>query len=572
VPVTLLVTGGSGALTVNTTALQFSYQIGGALPAAQTIAVACAGAVAQFTASSNSGWLRANPSSGVTPATLNISADPTGLAAGSYTGSIAIAVSSACGGNQTVNATLLVSAAQPVTAPALTFSAASLLFTANSGAGTPPSQTVSLTCSGVTAQFQATATSNGSWLFVSPSSGTTPATLTVSVNPGGLSPGSYTGSINASGSPCGAAPALPVTLTVNPPPAPITTPILTITPGSLSFNYQVGGASPASQTLALTVSGGASLAFTATASSAGWLAVNPESGSAPASLVATVNPAGLTAGTYSGVILIASSSGASGSSQTVAVTLAVSAAAPPAPITNPAPSITSVVNGASLLLSPLAPGEIVTFYGRGLGPLDSAPFRLTPAGLVDTSLAGTRVLINGTPAPMLYTQDGQVNAIVPFSVVGQSTVQVQLEYQGAGSAPASFVVAAAAPAIFTLDGSGHGQGAILDEDTSLNSDLNPADRGSIAVLYASGVGQMVPSSDDGAITGTVLSQPVAPVSVLVDGQNTEVLYAGSAPGLVAGMLQVNFRVPAEARTGGAVGILLKVGRFTSQPGVTIAIR
>ena len=173
---------------------------------------------------------------------------------------------------------------------------------------------------------------------------------------------------------------------------------------------------------------------------------------------------------------------------------------------------------------------------------------------------------------MLYTQAGQVNVVVPYSVAGKSTVQVQLEYQGTLSAPASFVVADAAPAIFTIDGSGHGQGAILDQDTSVNSDLNPADRGSIAVLYASGAGQMVPASQDGAITGKVLAQPVAPVSVLVDGQNTEVIYAGAAPGLVAGMLQVNFRLPPQVRTGAAIGILLKVGRFTSQPGVTLAIR
>jgi uncharacterized protein (TIGR03437 family) len=198
--------------------------------------------------------------------------------------------------------------------------------------------------------------------------------------------------------------------------------------------------------------------------------------------------------------------------------------------------------------------------------------RLTPGGLVDNSLAGTRVIIDGTPAPMLYTQAGLVSAIVPFSVAGKSTVQVQIEYQGVRSDPVSFLVAAAAPAIFSIDGSGRGQGAILDQDTSVNSDLNPGDRGSIMVLYASGAGQMVPASDDGVITGTDLAKPVAPVSVLVDGQDTEILYAGAAPGLVAGVLQVNFRLPQQISTGSAVGILLKVGRFTSQPGVTVAIR
>jgi uncharacterized protein (TIGR03437 family) len=466
----------------------------------------------------------------------------------------------------------VVSAVQPVTASGgLTFSVASLSFTANSGAAAPPQQTVSLSCSGGAAQFLATATSNGGWLFVSPFGTTTPGTLAISVNPGDLPAGAYAGFINATASSCGSAPALPVTLTVNPAATPVTNPSLTITPGSLNFTYQTGSTNPAVQTLLLTVSGGTGLSFTATTSSAGWLAVNPTGGAAPASLIVSVNPARLLAGTYTGVILLATSTGATGTAQNIAVTLTVSTTPPP-PVTIPIPVITSLVNGASMLVTPLAPGEIISIFGRGLGPTDSAAFLLTAAGLVDRSLAGTRVIIDGTPAPVLSAQDGQVSAIVPYSVAGKSTVQVQLEYQGIRSAPATFVVAAAVPAIFTIDGSGRGQGAILDQDTSVNFDLNPADRGSIVVLYASGAGLMDPASEDGAITGTELAHPLAQVSVLVDGQETHVIYAGAAPELVAGVLQVDFRLPQQVRTGAAIGILLKVGRFTSQPGVTLAIR
>jgi len=572
VPVTLVVSGASQSLTSSANSLVFSYQAGGAFPLAQTVPAICVGALSAFTVSSNSAWLHVSPSSGVTPATVSISADPTGLTAGSYASSIVIYLSGSCGGNQIVNVSLVVgAAAQPVIASGLTFSVALLSFTATGGGTAPPQQTVSLSCGGSAAQFLATANSNGSWLFVSPSGGTTPGTLNVSVNPGGLAAGSYTGSINATASSCGAAPALPVILTVNPPPAPVTNPSLTISPGAITFTYQTGSSNPADQTLLLTVSGGASLAFTAMASSPGWLSVSPPSGAAPATLNVSANPAGMAAGTYSGAILVATGTGSASSSQNVAVTLTVSAAVAQ-PITNPVPIISSLVNGASMLVSPLAPGEIISFFGRGLGPTDSASFLVTPAGLVGNSLGGTRVIIDGTPAPMLYTQAGQVNAIVPFSVAGKSTVQVQLEYQGIRSAPASFVVADAAPAIFSIDGSGSGQGAILDQDTSVNSDLNPADRGSIVVLYASGAGQMVPTATDGAITGTDPARPLAQVSVLVDGQITEVVYAGAAPGLVAGALQVNIRLPQQVRTGSAIGILLKVGRFTSQPGVTMAIR
>jgi uncharacterized protein (TIGR03437 family) len=568
VPVTLAVSTASPLVTSNADSVTFSYQVGGAVPAAQTVPINCSGTVSAFTVSTIGGWLRASPASGLTPAILNISVDPSGLAAGSYTGSATITFSGACGGNQTVSASLVVSASQPLTIPTLTFSAGSLSFTANAGGAAPAAQTVSLTCSSGAAQFQVTPASNGGWLSIGSSIGTTPGTLTVLVNPSGLAAGSYAGSISATATACGVTPALPVTLTVNPAAGPIATPGVTVTPASLIFTYQTGGANPTDQTLVL--SGGASLSFTATASGSGWISVTPAAGVAPGNVIVSVNPAGLLAGTYSGIILIATGTSAAGATQNVGVTLTVSAGAA-APIIS-APTITSLVSGASFLPSPLAPGEIISLFGHGLGPSDSAPMRLTAGGLVDNTLAGTRVTIDGTPAPLLYTQAGLVNAVVPFSVAGKSTVQVQIEYQGVRSAPVSFLVADAAPAIFSIDGSGRGQGAILDQDTSVNSDLNPADRGSIMVLYASGAGLMVPASDDGAIAGDVLGKPVAAVSVLVDGQDTEILYAGAAPGLVAGVLQVNFRLPQQIRTGSAVGILLKVGRFTSQPGVTVAIR
>lgn len=569
VPVTLLVSGGSQSLTVSAGSVAFSYQTGNSIPAAQAISLGCGGAVSFFTVSSNSGWLRVSPASGSLPAVLSISVDPTGLASGSNTGILSIAASGACAGNQNVSVSLLVTAAQPAIAPVLTFSAGSLSFSATAGAPSPAQQSVSIACSGAAGQFLATATSNGGWLSVSPFSGNTPAALIVSVNSIGLAAGSYSGSVSASSAACGATPVLPVTVTVSAAPGPVPSPVLTITPSSLAFTYQTGSVNPFDQTISL--GGSAGQIFTATASSSGWLAVSPPGAATPANLTVAVNPSALVAGTYSGVILIATNSGSTGTSQSVAVTLTVSTAAAP-PIVIPIPNISSLVNAASLLATPLAPGEIISFFGRGLGPVESAQFRLTPSGLIDNSLVGTRVIVDGAPAPIVYTQAGQVNAIVPYSVAGKSTVQVMVEYQGVRSAPASFAVAAASPAIFTIDGSGHGQGAILDQDTSVNSDLNPADRGSIMVLYATGAGQMDPAGIDGAITGRDLARPLAAVSVLVDGQDTEILYAGAAPGLVAGALQVNFRLPPQVRTGAAIGVLLKVGRFTSQPGVTLAIR
>jgi uncharacterized protein (TIGR03437 family) len=661
VPVTLLV-GAAAALTSNADSLLFSYQAGAAPPAPQSVSIDCGGALLPFraTASSSGGWLHVSPSAGSTPAVLYISVDPTGLAAGSYAGSASVSVTGACAGNRTISVSLVVGGLQAVTASALTFSAASLSFTYSGGASPAP-QTISLTCTGPQAPFTAAATSNGSWLSTSPGNGTTPGTLSVSVNPTGLTPGSYTGSISATAGACGTATPVAVTLTVA---SSTPAPVLTLTPASLSFNYQTGGANPGVQTLA--VSGSAGLAFSAISNSAnGWLSVTPLSGTAPTVLSIAANPAGLPVGTYTGTIYIRANSAGSSGSQNASVTLTVSAGAPPASVTSPlaftyvpggplpapqpllvadlpagtaftvaasspenwlsaspssatspatlsvsvnpaalakgtysgaititpaggsvtaqtvpvtlevtsaVPFIGSLVNAASLLASPLAPGEIVSIFGRGLGPVDSALLRITPASLVDNSLAGTRVIIDGKAAPLLYTQSGQVNTIIPYSVAGRTTIQMQLEYQGVRSDPSSFSVAEAAPAIFTLDGSGRGPGAILNQDTSINSDSNPLDRGSIAVLYATGAGLMLPASDDGAITGATLARPVASAGVNVDGLDARITYAGAAPGLVAGVIQVNFQIPPQVRTGPAVPVLLKIGRFTSQSGVTLSIR
>jgi uncharacterized protein (TIGR03437 family) len=453
---------------------------------------------------------------------------------------------------------------------AVAASPSSLSFTYTIGATPPPPQYLSLSGAGV---YSASAASSGNWLTLTALTGPLPGLLGVTASPQGLSAGVYQGVISLAyqnSSPQ----AIPVTLVVTaaPPPPANSTQGLALSPSSLTFAYQSGAGNPQSQSLS--VNGSARLPFTLIAISAGgWLTASPLSATVPAILTVSVNPAGLAAGTYSGAIIIEATTGASSTSQYVIVTLSVVGGTPVAPdTTGPPPRLTSIVNAASFLASPLAPGEIISIFGSALGPANQELLHLTPSNVVDSSLAGTRVIIDGKPAPVLFTQSGQVNTIVPYSAAGKATVPLQLEYQGVQTVAATLSVADAAPAIFTLDGTGRGPAAMLDEDTSVNSDLNPADRGSIAVLYATGAGVMTPSSEDGAIAGTNLAYPVQLVSVLVDGQDAKVLYAGSAPGEVAGVLQVNFRVPAQAKTGSAVGVLLKVGRFTSQSGVTFSIR
>ena len=540
-------------LAFGMSSLSFSITAGGSAPA-QTVALSCSSSAAPFTASASSAgnWLAVRATSGNTPASLTVSVSASTLSAGIYTGYIN-AAAAVCGIAPTVAISLTVTggSAGGITA-GVAINPPSLAFSYQSGGVSPASQALAVTGSAGT-PFTLTGSIGAGWLSVNPLSATAPANVTVSVNPSGLASGTYTSFVSiASG---GSSQNIPVILAVTggTAPAPIISP--------LSFSYQSGGALPAPQFIQVTT-----VPFTVTTSDA-WLTATAFNPIGPATVTVTVNPAGLASGIYNGSVTVRPSAG-SGSVQVTPVTLEVTGQAAPS---QDGPHLTSLRNSGSLLSSPIAPGEIITIFGSGLGPADQQTVHLTPANRVDTTLGGTRVIIDGKPSPLLLSQDGQINAIVPYSVAGKSAVDAQVEYLGVRSAAASFSVADAAPAIFTSDGSGHGQAALLNQDTSVNFDLNPADRGSVAVLYATGAGLMSPASQDGAITGLPLARPLLAVSVLVDGQNAELLYAGSAPGQVSGVLQVNFRIPTLGRPG-AVGLLLKVGRFTSQTGVTMAVR
>jgi uncharacterized protein (TIGR03437 family) len=120
-----------------------------------------------------------------------------------------------------------------------------------------------------------------------------------------------------------------------------------------------------------------------------------------------------------------------------------------------------------------------------------------------------------------------------------------VEYNGTPSNPATIEIVEAAPAILTLDAPSPrgGRAAALNQDGTINSPDNPAPVGSILTLFATGAGVMQPATPDGQVVATAISDAVLPAYVGFPGASAEILYAGSAPGIVAGVLQVNVRVP-----------------------------
>jgi uncharacterized protein (TIGR03437 family) len=233
-----------------------------------------------------------------------------------------------------------------------------------------------------------------------------------------------------------------------------------------------------------------------------------------------------------------------------------------------------VVNGASFLAGPVAPGEIVSIFGTGLGPAIGAEAQLDDRGMISKSLAGVTVTFDGVPAPLLWVQDTQVNAIAPFGLDGKTTTQVSVTYQGVESQKISVPVSATAPGIFTLNSRGGGQALAVNQDGGMNDESNPAARGFILTIWLSGGGLLNHTFSDGQIAPLALADLTATPQVYFGPARAQVQYAGQAPGLVAGATQMNVFVPLDAPTGPAVPLYLTQGGPYSQehPALTVALQ
>jgi trimeric autotransporter adhesin len=230
----------------------------------------------------------------------------------------------------------------------------------------------------------------------------------------------------------------------------------------------------------------------------------------------------------------------------------------------------AVVNAASYVSGPIAPGEIVVVYGSNLGPAQLAVAAPDGAGLFEPRFGGTDVTINGVPAPVIYTSAHQAAAIVPFATGGASA-EVVVSYQGQPAATA-VPVQTSSPGVFTANSSGYGQAAALNTDGTPNGPASPAHAGDVIVLYLTRGGQTTPAGTDGALASQPLPQPNAMVTVTVGGLRAQVQYAGAAPGEVSGLMQINIQLPAGVTTGDTVPVSIALGTVVSQPGVTLAIR
>jgi uncharacterized protein (TIGR03437 family) len=339
-----------------------------------------------------------------------------------------------------------------------------------------------------------------------------------------------------------------------------------LTPAGSSCTYSVSPANlqaPASGgSLAVGIQTAASCPW-AVSGVPGWITVSASSsGTASASVTLAVFPNN-SGTTLSATILIA------GVSVTVTQPATAMAALPP---------IWSVVNAASYIGGPVSAGEMVTIFGTGMGPATAAYATMDPAtGKLATTIGGVQVLFNGTPAPMIYASSTQVSAVVPYEMASISNPLVWIEYSGQTSNAYALTSAATAPGLFAQNASGSGPGAILNQDNSLNGPSHPAANGSIVQVFMTGEGQTTPQGVTGRVTTVtspppqVTPAPVQPVRVFLDGQQVPYTYAGEAPGMVAGVMQLNVQIPANAPSG-ARPIQVSAGGIISQSGITVTVQ
>jgi uncharacterized protein (TIGR03437 family) len=522
-------------------------------------------------------WLSLGNSQGTTQEYITIFVVPTGLPVGVYTGSVTINPTSGAtlpSGAVTIPVVLTISANTTVSV-----SPTSLTFTQTQGGTAPAAQTLTLTASGGSTGFTASVTpvTGGTWLQVSPTSGTASASITATVlsSASTLSVGSYTSNITItfvnSATP---SITIPVTLSI------VAAQTVTVAPTSLSFSYQVGSAAPATQTLNLTSTGGAVPVTISASSTPAWLSVSPASGStgttlaSPLVVTVTVSPTSLTAATYNGTITITPTGQAAIS---VPVTLTVSGLPMPQPGT--------IANSASLGYGPIAPGELITIKGANLGPLTPASFSVGNGGTLNNTLSGVQVLFDGIPGTPIYVSATQINAIVPYEIGGRSTTNVVVSYNSQQSLPISESVASQAPGIYTDTSNGTGQASVTNQNGTLNGPsagvsvnnttiaTSPAPEGSVIAVYMTGGGQTNPTSSTGTVTpgGSTLYNIPGTVTATINGVNAPVQFAGAAPGLVTGVIQVNIKVPTGI-SGNTLPLAITINGTVTLSGPTVAVQ
>jgi uncharacterized protein (TIGR03437 family) len=385
---------------------------------------------------------------------------------------------------------------------------------------------------------QSVTDSGGAWLSVTPDRAVTPAVLSLNYSISGLRPGTYTGRVILSAN---NSIVIPVTLIV----VTDSNIVLQPSPTSFSFSMAAGAPDPASQPLAVSVSGD-SVIFQASVSAppnGWWLTVSPNGAATPGRLTVAVVSKDLSPGVYSGVITLAVSGGNS-SSRTIPVTFTIQA-----PLQRPAISANGVVNAAGLG-NAISPGTWVSIFGTALAPTTRSWLASDFVnGLLPTSLDGVGVTINGKPAAVAFISPTQINVLAPDDTA-TGLVPVQVKNSILTGDIALALQQTASPALFQLSAGSslyaagiHADGSYLAGPALTQSGIpgRPARPGEIISLFGTGFGVTQPRIPATApVTSALPIARLEDLRVRIGGLDAAIVYAGL---ISPGVYQFNVVVP-----------------------------
>jgi uncharacterized protein (TIGR03437 family) len=226
----------------------------------------------------------------------------------------------------------------------------------------------------------------------------------------------------------------------------------------------------------------------------------------------------------------------------------------------PAPCMSlQVLNSASMSgYQTVVPGELITLTGFGIGPDTGVVSQRDAQNLTPRQAGGVQVLFNGQPAPVLYAQSRQINAMVPVELSGTTQTAITVVYNGTTFGPINATVAEfGVPGFFRQNLGVSSQAGAVNQDGTLNSAGNPVARGSVISLFGTGFGLTAPACPTGGINppGAISLKSGLGISIVSSaGVNqiviqTQAQYAGNAPGLPCGVTQANIVVPTTAQPG-----------------------
>lgn len=552
-------------IAASPTTLTFTFQIGSALPNPQTAQIKASGTTTALpftiTVPPSSQWLIVTPLTGKTGTSVSVRVNPTSLLAGVYTAALQITATGA-----SAPATLTITLVVKNPPPTMTVSPTAINISWQTDQAAPAPVPIVISTNDEPISFQAAA-SGGPWLTIDRTLGIamagSPVTVTATIVTDGLVPGPYTGRIAITST---NAANKSVTVNVS----------VTVTAGTPAITSIWPSAAPVGSDDSYITIRGSNFFKTSVVSagtttlSATWVSSTVLLALMPKSLLATV-------GTLA--VKVTSASGTASNVVNFTVTAA-------------GPQVQMVVNAASFNLPTgtanprIAPGEIISIFGSGLGPT-------TPA-IADGS-SGTYPTTVGTPpatvefeltpdtwtaVPILMAQENEINAISPFTMTAPGTgLSLRVTYNSPTPSVFTFDAVAADPGIFTADSSGRGQGAILNYNSttqtySLNSSSNAAARSSTVVMYLTGAGTATPLPSDGEVVPVSDPAPAVDgtVAVTIGGAAATVQSATLVPGSVAGLVALTVTVPATATPGKALPIVVTIAGQSSPATATMAVK